>query len=287
MNLRRYCGTAGLIPFALCLAFVATAQDTAEPTLGSETATQAPAETAPEAQIEAATAPPAAEAIAAPDPAPAPATELSDPNAPTVPGDIAAGKAKAAVCTACHGEGGNSVIAMYPKLAGQHEAYIARQLALFKDGSRDNPIMLGFAASLSPQDMRDLGAYYASQSGTPGTADDTVIAEGPNAGRKFYEVGQSLYRGGDAARGIPACMACHGATGRGDPGSAYPSLAGQHSDYTRLSLETFRSGTAWGRDQKANTIMIDVARPLTDEEILALSSYIEGLHTAPQEVAAQ
>lgn len=281
MILRRYCGTVGLLPLALCLAFAATAQDAPSPS-PAETTEPAPATDADTTTDTA--APAAAEAAAEP----------IDPNAPALPGDIAAGKTKAMVCSACHGEDGNSMIAMYPKLAGQHERYIARQLALFKDGGRDNAIMLGFVGNLSPQDMRDIGAYYASQSGSAGSADDTPVAEGPNAGRKFYEIGQSLYRGGDAARGIPACMACHGPTGRGEPGSAYPALAGQHADYTRQSLETFRSGTAWGRDKSVNTIMVDVARQLSDEEILALASYIEGLHAAEDhqgntnnEVAAQ
>src|SRR5690606_4814475 len=122
---------------------------------------------------------------------------------------------------ACHGLDGNSAVAMYPKLAGQHERYIARQLALYKTGERQDPIMMGFAAPLSPQDMRDLGAYFSSQVVVPGVADETPVTEGPGAGGKFYQIGEQLYRGGDIERGLPACLACHGPAGTGNPGPAY------------------------------------------------------------------
>ena len=250
MELRRYCGMALTAALSLGFSVVAMAQETATP----------------------------AEVTAAPEAQAAPVTPLADANAPTMPGDAKAGEAKAAVCTACHGTDGNSPVPMYPKLAGQSEAYIARQLALYKDGSRVDPIMVGFASTLSPQDMRDIGAFFASQTITAGIADDSVIADGPNADKKFYEVGQKLYRGGDIARGIPACMACHGPTGHGNPGVPYPAVGGQHATYTALHLNGFRAGTAWGRDAELNTIRDDVAKSLTDEEIQALASYIEGLH---------
>src|SRR5690606_31228770 len=117
---------------------------------------------------------------------------------------------------------GNSSDPQYPKLAGQHERYIARQLSLYKSMERDNAIMLGFAATLSAQDMRDLGAYFASQKVVPGVADDSTIAEGPNAGMKFYQLGERLYRFGKADGSVPACTACHGPSGAGNPGSAWP-----------------------------------------------------------------
>ncbi len=258
MNLRRYCGTVAVLALGLGLALNATAQET-----------PAPAEVTP-----------------APDAEPAQAVALTDAHGPAVAGDAAAGESKSAVCSACHGMDGNSMVPMYPKLAGQGEAFTARQLALFKDGTREDPVMLGMAAVLSPQDMRDLGAYYATLTVNAGIADDSVIADGPNAGRKFYEIGEKIYRGGDAARGIPACLACHGPTGHGNPLSAYPALTGQHATYTVKQLESFRSGIAWGRGDNANTIMVDVAKQLSDQEIQALASYIEGLHAAA-EVAAK
>jgi cytochrome c553 len=176
---------------------------------------------------------------------------------------------------------GNSADPQYPKLAGQHERYTARHLALYKSGERNNAIMLGFAAMLSPQDMRDIGAYFASQTVRPGLADESVISSGPNQGRKFYQVGEKLYLGGDLERGIPACAACHGPAGHGNPGPAYPSLSGQHATYTAAQLNLFRDGTVHGRGDNANAVMSGVARYLTDEEIQALATYIEGLHEAP------
>jgi cytochrome c553 len=211
---------------------------------------------------------------------PAAVTELTDAHGPAQPGNPETGASKAAVCAACHGADGNSADPQYPRLAGQHERYIARQLALYKTGERMNPIMMGFAAPLSPQDMRDLGAHFASQVAAPGMADDSVILDGPNAGRRFYEVGQGLWRGGDVERAIPACAACHGAAGEGNPGPSYPRIAGQHANYTATQLTAFRDGAVYGTGEHANAVMAGVAAPLTDEEIQSLASYIEGLHQA-------
>jgi cytochrome c553 len=211
---------------------------------------------------------------------PAAVTELTDAHGPAQPGNAEAGAAKAAMCAACHGADGNSADPQYPKLAGQHERYIARQLALYKTGERPNPIMMGFAAPLSPQDMRDLGAHFASQQGAPGMADDSRIVDGPNAGRAFYELGQALWRGGDTRRAIPACAACHGAAGEGNPGPAYPRIAGQHAGYTAAQLAAFRDGAVHGQGDQANVVMAGIAAALTDEEIRSLASYIEGLYQA-------
>ena len=223
---------------------------------------------------EAATVTPAPEAEAAP------VATLEADNTPATWGDAQAGAGKAAACAACHGLDGNSSDPQYPKLAGQHERYIARQLALYKSGERNNAIMLGFASTLSAQDMRDIGAYFASQKVVPGVADDTVIAEGPNAGRKFYAVGEQIFRYGKSDGSVPSCAACHGPAGAGNPGSAWPSLGGQHAGYTATVLTAFRDGKVWGKDANANAIMAGVAAGLSDDEIQALASYIEGLHNA-------
>ncbi len=184
------------------------------------------------------------------------------------PGEAARGESKSAVCAACHGMDGNSSNTEWPKLAGQHELYTARQLALYKSGERENAVMLGFAAPLSAQDMRDLGAYYAAQPIMPGVADEALVAGG-----------EAVYRGGNPQSGVPACMACHGPSGRGNPFAGYPALNGQHADYTALMLRKYRDGLVLGRDANANAVMAGVARMLTDEEIDAVSSYIEGLHS--------
>ncbi len=196
-------------------------------------------------------------------------------------GDDEAGAAAAAPCAACHGLDGNSVDPLYPRLAGQSEWFIARQLMLFKTGVRQNALMQPFAVPLTPKQMRDLGAYYAKQPGRSGIADEGVVtAAGPHLGKKMYVVGEQLYRGGDMARGIPACMACHGPAGAGIPGTAFPRLTGQHAGYVEQRLERYRAGEMLGdpEDNPNAPIMPAVAEDLTDLEISALATYVEGLH---------
>ncbi|RDI98602.1 cytochrome c4 [Dyella solisilvae] len=214
---------------------------------------------------------PAAAATAAQPAAAATAEQAAKPTEATAavkPGDATAGAGKAAVCGACHGMDGNSTDPQYPKLAGQHESYIARQLTNFKGSKRQNPIMLGMASPLSEQDMHDIGAFFATKSSLPGVADQALV-----------ERGQQLYREGDATKGVPACMACHSIDGRGNPGAVYPQLAGQHAQYVEATLKSWRDGTTWGDDAHAQ-IMPPIAKKLDDKDIAALASYVEGLHAA-------
>ncbi len=183
------------------------------------------------------------------------------------PGSAKAGQAKAAVCGACHGLDGNSSDPQYPKLAGQSEQYIVHQLNNFKSGKRQNPIMMGMATPLSEQDMHDIGAYFASKTPLPGVADKALV-----------EHGQMLFREGDATRGIPACMACHMIDGRGNPGAMYPQLTSQHAQYIQATLKAWHDGTTWGSNAHAK-IMPAIARKLDSDDIAALASYIEGLHS--------
>ena len=215
--------------------------------------------------------------------------EPAAPEAPATWGDPQNGQALAATCAACHGVDGNSQLDMYPRIAGQSEIYIADQIARFKSGERSDgmaAIMKPFADMLSAQDARDVGAWYATQTSGAGVADDTVIASGPYEGLRFYEVGEQLYRSGDAARGIPACMACHGPAGTGNPGPSYPHVGGQHASYTQQRLEIFRNGTGAERDNDLFQIMADIATRLTEEEVGALASYMEGLHAASDDLVA-
>ena len=197
-------------------------------------------------------------------------------------GDAKAGATKAAVCAGCHGVDGNPVDPpQFPRLAGQSERYIAQQMALFKSGERNTgmaAVMKPFADMLSAQDARDVGAYFATRKSGSGVADDAVIASGPNAGKKFFEVGQQLFRGGDPARGMTACMACHGPGGAGNPGPAYPHLAGQQAEYHQRRLEEYRAGITTQRDPHLFNVMAANASQLTDEEIRSLASYLQGLH---------
>lgn len=198
----------------------------------------------------------------------------SETEAAIKPGDAAAGQAKAAVCGACHGLDGNSSDAQYPKLAGQNEEYIVRQLTDFKSGKRQNPIMLGMATPLSTQDMHDIAAYFASQKSRPGVADQALV-----------ERGQTLFREGDVKLGVPACMACHSIDGRGNPGAMYPQLAGQHAQYIEATLKAWHDGTSWGTDAHSQ-IMPTIAKKLDADDIAALASYIEGLHGTDGQPAA-
>ncbi len=210
-----------------------------------------------------------ATAMTTPAPAATPATAAAPTaEAPLKPGDATAGQAKSGTCAACHGIDGNSISSQYPKLAGQHERYIARQIELIKTNQRPSPVMMGFAMTLSQQDMRDIGAYFASKTSLPGVADAKLVARG-----------EAIYRGGDKSENVPACMACHGPDGRGNPGSGYPQLAGQHADYVSLKLKDWHDGKTWGSDDIAK-IMPAVTKGLSDADIAALASYVEGLHNA-------
>ncbi len=178
-------------------------------------------------------------------------------------GNAEAGKTKSATCAACHGADGNSVNPEWPKLAGQHPSYIAKQLANFKEDARSNPSMSPMAKPLSEQDMADLAAYFSSQAAKPGEADQTKVA-----------LGEQMYKGGNNATGVAACAACHGPTGTGNPASNFPSLSGQHATYIKNQLNAFRKGE---RANDAGKMMRNVAAKMTDAEIEAVAEYIAGL----------
>ncbi|AIU68311.1 MULTISPECIES: c-type cytochrome [Vibrio] len=186
-------------------------------------------------------------------------------------GSIEAGKAKSQTCVACHGADGNSQLAMYPKLAGQHAKYIEKQLKDLKLGmtsggkqGRVDPVMGGMAMPLSEQDMKDLAAYYASLPISHNTTPENVV-----------EQGKTLYTAGDASRGLTACIACHGPRGNGTELSGFPKISGQHADYIKAQLVKFRDGS---RANDMNGMMQDIAKKLTDEDIDTLSKYVGGLH---------
>ena len=258
-------GSATVLAFALSAGVVMAQASAPKPAPSSSTAKPAAAGTA--AQPAAAASADNA-ATAAPPP---PSTSTAAAPAAVVavkPGDATVGQGKAAVCGACHGLDGNSSDPQYPKLAGQSEAYIAHQLANFKSGKRQNPIMLGMATPLSPQDMQDVGAYFASKTSLPGVADQALV-----------DHGQTLFREGDGTRGIPACMACHSIDGRGNPGAMYPQLTAQHAQYIQAKLKAWHDGASWGDDAHSQ-IMPAIAQKLDSNDIAALASYVEGLHSA-------
>lgn len=203
----------------------------------------------------------------------------ASPAAPAAdsPGSAEAGAAKAGVCIACHGPNGNSVNPEWPSLAGQNAAYTAEQLKLYKLGQRGGSVnaqvMMAQAQLLSDQDILDLAAYYAAQ--TPA---------GLEADPSYWQAGQALYRAGDAARDIPACMACHGPVGRGNPASGYPALRAQQSVYTVAQLNLYANESRYadpaGNKTEApenSDMMVTIAKRLSPEDIRNVASYMQGM----------
>ncbi len=172
------------------------------------------------------------------------------------------------LCAGCHGADGNSPLAANPRLAGQVPQYITKQLMNFKNADqpsgRKNAIMQGMVATLTPEDMKNLGAYFAAQKPAPASAMDKDLAL----------AGERLYRGGDPARGIPACSGCHSPNGAGIP-AQYPRLAGQYGEYVVLQLKAFRSGE---RGNDPNRMMQMIAEKMSDRDMAAVGEYVQGLH---------
>jgi cbb3-type cytochrome c oxidase subunit III len=195
-------------------------------------------------------------------------------------GSAEAGAALAATCTACHGANGNSSNGEWPSLAGQNAAYIERQLHLLHDGRRTGKtgdaaaaMMPAMATTLSDQNIEDVAAYYSQQ--TPA---------GLEADPSYWQAGQRLYRSGDRARGIPACAACHGPTGRGNPAAGYPSLRAQQSMYVVKQLSAYSADVRYAKNEKDASyggdnavIMHTIAARLSDEDMRNVASYIQGM----------
>lgn len=185
-------------------------------------------------------------------------------------GDAAKGQPLAsAVCGACHGPDGNSPASANPKLAGQHAAYLYKQMKNFKadaagKSERVNAIMNGMIAPYTDEQMKDFAAYFAAQKQTGGEIKN----------RESLELGKKLYRAGDAGKGLPACAACHGPAGAGLP-AQYPRIAGQFAEYTEAQLKAFRLAE---RTNDPNRMMQMVAIKMTDAEIRAVADYVAGLH---------
>lgn len=186
-------------------------------------------------------------------------------------GDAAAGKTKASVCFACHGPDGNSAAPTFPKLAGQSERYLIKQISDIKSKARSVPAMAGLTEGLSDQDIADIAAYFSSQTASSDQAKKEILTKG-----------EGIYRAGIKDRNIPACMACHSPTGSGNAPAGFPRLGGQHADYVATQLKAYRAaadGDATGRSNDGDTKpMRTIAAHLTDSEIAALANYVSGLH---------
>jgi len=178
-------------------------------------------------------------------------------------GDAAAGATKVAACLACHGPNGNALVPSWPKLAGQHAQYIYKQLMDFKSSTRENGQMSPQVIPLGEQDFRDIAAYYSEQQQTPGTTDPAAA-----------ELGERIYRGGNPTTGVVACTGCHGPAGAGLGVAKFPRIAGQHAPYLDSTLKGFRAGE---RANDPNGMMREIAGRMSDEEIAAVSQFIQGL----------
>jgi len=182
-----------------------------------------------------------------------------------VDGSIDAGKARALTCTACHGQEGNSVNPLWPNIAGQNATYLVTQLRAFKDGQRNDPLMTSQAMLLSDEDMRNLAVYFESLPAAVSAVEDPGSVSRAEA----------LYRGGNEGAKVAACLACHGATGRGNPAAEYPALNGQHAAYTAKQLRDYASNK---RQSDGKTrIMRELSGRLSEEDIVAIASYVQGL----------
>lgn len=179
-------------------------------------------------------------------------------------GDAAAGQANSAVCAGCHGADGNSAVANFPKLAGQNEAYLLKQLKDIKGGNRQVVEMTGLLDSLSDQDLEDLAAFFASKKVQLGQVSPDHL-----------EAGQKIYRAGVMEKGVAACTACHSPNGTGNAAAGFPALSGQFADYVKKQLMAFRNEA---RTNDPNGMMRDIAAKMSDKEIEAVANYVQGLH---------
>jgi len=177
--------------------------------------------------------------------------------------DIEAGKAKTALCLACHGADGNSLNVIWPRLAGQHSSYILKQLRDFKSGKRQDPTMQGMVAALTDEDMVNIAAFYETQPAKEAKFDTALLAQG-----------QDIYRGGITETSVAACMGCHSPSGDGNGPAAYPGLKGQHPEYIAAQLKNFKEGK---RGNDAGKMMRNVANRMSDAEMKAVAAYVAGM----------
>ena len=178
-------------------------------------------------------------------------------------GDAASGQGKVAVCSGCHGADGNSMIPSFPKLAGQGEVYLVNQLKDIRDSARNVPQMMGILTGRTDQDLADMAAFYSTQKVTVGATNPDLL-----------DLGRQIYRAGIAEKGVAACTACHSPTGAGNAQAGFPAVGGQHADYLISQLKAYRTETRTNGQAK---LMQQVAALLSDKEIEAVASYMQGL----------
>lgn len=216
----------------------------------------------------------AAQAAAPPPAAPAAGAKSGPPAVtpdPYTDGSVQAGAAKATMCFACHGPNGNSVSPVFPRLAGQNAVYIVEQLHLFRAGIRQNPMMSAMAAGLTDSDVDNLAVYFAAQTPSGLTADPAL-----------WKAGEALYRAGDPQQQVPACAACHGPSGQGNPAAGYPALRAQQSAYVVAQLQHYANGTRYSGANATHAtpnsiMMFTIAKRLSAAQMQAVATYVQGL----------
>jgi len=189
--------------------------------------------------------------------------EVDEPHVP----DAQAGRVLSGTCAACHGEDGNTALPGSPNIAGQNARYLVRQMKYLRDGGRDPKTMLGQLDGFTDEDLEDLAAYYAGQTGKVGQASPEGI-----------EIGEAIYRGGILDKQVAACTACHAPDGSGNPLAGFPSLSGQPADYVVLQLTEYREGRRTTDQGDYEGMMRQTAMNMTDAEIAAVANYVFGLH---------
>ena len=194
-------------------------------------------------------------------------------------GDAAAGQTKAAQCGACHGADGNSAAPTFPKLAGQGEKYLLKQIMDIKSGAREVPQMVGQLDNFNEQDMADIAAYFSSQKMQLSGSKPMKVKLNSGDTVDGLKLGRTIFRAGNPETGVPACMGCHSPTGKGNSPAGFPRLSGQYAEYVETQLKAFRSG-ARANDGETR-IMRTVAKQLSDAEISAVADYVAGLMPAP------
>jgi len=198
----------------------------------------------------------------------------------------ASGKEKSGTCANCHGEDGNSTMPTFPKLSEQHAAYLAKQLYAFKDGSRKDPVMAPMAMALTDADIADISKYYSKQkistNPEPTLPVDEDSADSATDEKKAKDAmqalllkGSNLYRNGNLASAVSACIACHGPSGEGNKPATFPALRSQHADYLIKTLTDFKNGI---RSANPENMMYMITKKMTDEEIKAVSYYISTMN---------
>lgn len=161
-------------------------------------------------------------------------------------------------CFLCHGAMGESTSELFPRLAGQHAEYIAKQLAAYQSGERKSSAMAEMVKGLKSDEMLALGRYYEKMNATPEPSKEPLLAS----------MGEYIYHNGNKFSGVPACVSCHGASAQG--ATNLPRLATQIPAYTHAQLKNFNQR----KRTNDNAVMHVVAEKMTELEMLAVAEYV-------------